>query len=963
MTDISKTRKTFTDLNNPQQIRELNRQLEWVWNQLLGGLPAKAISDAGMKKVVSVVENVVAKNIVADEITTNVLKAALAEMMVAKIAIAQIDYAQITDLDAQVAKICDAVIEKAEINYAQIANLESEVAKICEAIISDAEIDYAQISDLEANVARIYDASIANAVIRSAQIADFKAEIARITKGEIDSADISYANIKDMVAGHAIIEDGIGDSLLMKRLYVSSANILGATLGNLVLKGDDGKYYSVCITSDGNISTKEVTVSSGEVNAGTLNDGRQIVETFMNVQELNSQTIRAKEAIIAEIFTRALVAGKITAGEAMIASATIPELYTTSIKAIGDSLDFSAIESINLSIDRKNSIFYREAEPENVVSGDVWNDIVNLKTYLAEGMTGKNTPSFDINEDLCLMYSFADDADLYSFYIGDDGCLMASCAEAAMNSDGTLSVTNSWREISPSELHTSFIDIMKEFIYIKSGGGIRITSGGKINIESNGKLEIESGGAIRIASAGIMEVEAGGNLNINASGALRLKTGSSAEIESGSSLNVHADGNINLQSGANLNVGVDGNVNIGTGGTLDVSSGSAHFNTSDYTLSIMAGDGTEDTVLDFDSESKVMRVDEINAKNVRPYIPDIKSVTATSVGGLDGLANLLASAKFEHVVYVQDYDEYSTEPILFEGCDSTLVEISSASKFRIPPLLFKGVNTNVWIENVSWNCPTSDAVSADSGSICVKGCTVIANNGMVASRHARITWIGSDVTADTVGSCAVDAFRAVDGATIRANGIVPTGALTKSTGGLIESVDVVTGNQSEIPSTEEVTTTLTATYGYYGTESYWNSGELFQGFTNAKGDIFGCMKFTMPSDAESIVSATLTLKAASGIGTGALVNVRVYGSSSAYSDNKNRKPALGTRYINKPSAVAAGQSCSLSATTAATALLNGTAKQLVLHTDETSVMSGKVYSKHYAKFTSAKLKITYRRSV
>ena len=39
-----KQRVTLSNLNEPQQLRELNRQLEWVWNQLMGGLTQKALS-------------------------------------------------------------------------------------------------------------------------------------------------------------------------------------------------------------------------------------------------------------------------------------------------------------------------------------------------------------------------------------------------------------------------------------------------------------------------------------------------------------------------------------------------------------------------------------------------------------------------------------------------------------------------------------------------------------------------------------------------------------------------------------------------------------------------------------------------------------------------------------------------------------------------------------------------------
>ena len=39
-----KQRVTLNNLTEPQQLRELNRQLEWIWNQLMGGLTQKALS-------------------------------------------------------------------------------------------------------------------------------------------------------------------------------------------------------------------------------------------------------------------------------------------------------------------------------------------------------------------------------------------------------------------------------------------------------------------------------------------------------------------------------------------------------------------------------------------------------------------------------------------------------------------------------------------------------------------------------------------------------------------------------------------------------------------------------------------------------------------------------------------------------------------------------------------------------
>ena len=726
--------------------------------------------------------------------------------------------------------------------------------------------------ELYASLARVMelaaDSIRAGNIIAGSVTADKLATVlADIVTLQAATGKFDLATVKNLLADALILKEGQAGSMQITNLAVTSANLLNATIGELVLKGSDGLYYRVYVGADGIIHTEVVTVSQGEINAGQTTTGEQIVDTSANINGLNAQSIKGQSAIIDQIVTTSLTAGKITAMDALIASATIPTLYATSIQAIGNSLDLSANESIRLAIAQKNAIYFKAEEPKETVVGDMWIDSNTYKTYIYEGMTGRNLPKFDF-EDSDLLYAFGEDADKIELQVDEDGNLLVSVDGVEVRSDGCLYTTNKWREFAPSELRNSFIEIMQDAILIKSGG----------------------------------------------------------------------------------------NIHIGAGGKLDVNAGSAHFATSDYTLSILAGDGTEDTVLDFDSESKTLRVDEINAANVRPYIAGTTAVFASDIGGIDGLADMLNGSKYEHLVYTQDYDEVSTEPIVINGCDSTLVDIIAGGKTKVPPMIFDAATSNIYMENLEWACLDGTALDANSGNIRMKGCIINAANGVVASRHANVVWIG-DTNLATVGSCSADAFKAYDGATIRMSGMIPTGTVTKETGGVIESSDASSGTVVPPVYTDEVTTTLSATTGFYGSKTYWNSGELYQGYTNAKGEIYGCMRFALPSDVGSITSATLTLKADSGIGTGAMVNVRVYGSATSYGS----KPSLGTRYINKSSAVAAGQSCSIDATDAAVALFDGTAKQLVLYTGETAVMSGKSYSKHYAKFSSAKLKITYRR--
>ncbi len=42
MADIGRTRKQITDLSEPLQLRELNRQMDWIFAQLYGPLSKKS---------------------------------------------------------------------------------------------------------------------------------------------------------------------------------------------------------------------------------------------------------------------------------------------------------------------------------------------------------------------------------------------------------------------------------------------------------------------------------------------------------------------------------------------------------------------------------------------------------------------------------------------------------------------------------------------------------------------------------------------------------------------------------------------------------------------------------------------------------------------------------------------------------------------------------------------------------
>ena len=253
-----------------------------------------------------------------------------------------------------VAQITTANIKNANIDWAQIGTLAADIATIAKAHLGDADIDWAQIENLTAQVAAIAEAKIAGATIGTAQIDDLNAVVAEIIHAQVATGDFSLAEIENLLASAFILEQGSANSMMIKNLVVTEANMLNATIGSLVMPGDDGKYYEIVVGTDGVLSTSEVTVTQEEIESGITSGGKHISTTTINADSINGTSITAQQAILNTILTQALTAGQITAGEALIASATIPTLYTTSIEAIGNSLTFSANEKIESIVSSLN---------------------------------------------------------------------------------------------------------------------------------------------------------------------------------------------------------------------------------------------------------------------------------------------------------------------------------------------------------------------------------------------------------------------------------------------------------------------------------------------------------------------------------------------------------------------------------------------------------------------------------
>lgn len=280
---------------------------------------------------------------------------AWADIIGAKIGSADIDWANITTLNSAVANIADARINTLTATEAWIHSLTANEAFInnltsSEALINNLHVDVENVNNLSAKVATISDGKINNANIDIANIGNLKADVANVITAKAGHITMDFADVGNLVSQAMILEEGVGGQVAIKNLVATNASFVGATIGDLVVGGDDGKFYRISVQNDGTIYTAEVPVTPEESAAGETRDGFPIVATTANVASLYAGDLKSNEAIIAKIFTSALDAGKIKASEAFISSATIPILYTTAIQAMGDELVIAASDLIEFVV-------------------------------------------------------------------------------------------------------------------------------------------------------------------------------------------------------------------------------------------------------------------------------------------------------------------------------------------------------------------------------------------------------------------------------------------------------------------------------------------------------------------------------------------------------------------------------------------------------------------------------------
>lgn len=896
------------------------------------------------------IHELVAGSVTTDQLYADLAVLAAAQITAANIQNANIDWASIATLNAQIASIA-----KAQINTANIGS---------------AQIDWAQIDTLNALIAQIAQAKVDGLEVRAADIKDLSTVVAQIISANIGSADIGFAQIKDLAAGTAIITQGVGGELYIARLAVTEANLVSLTVGELVVKGADGHFYSVSVDESGNVVTALKQIGNDDVANVSINAGEKIIEGTITAATLNVQDIFADSAIV-----RQLIAANIDVGALFARQAFIAELNATDIRGNqylkitvdGLSDDIAAAnDAANAAMDKANSnatvidgiqttitqqqteinqtkdqliLTATKAELTEAVEG-VQADVTSLgeRITTAEEKLTPEAITLTVQENLKLGGANLIRQEGVSVgWVDDTGALVADEGYRASAyipvTPGEDLIFQIWRDAPDGYTLWQCVTYFDSDLAYIDGSYSTQSDPDSAALYMIRRLTAPEGAAyIRVSyrwSEPWSEVTPIGNIIKE----YRVK------LERGSVATDWSNAPEELISGTNVRI---------TDKEFAVTvpkDGRALFAVKD------ASDEDETLRLDADGmHAQRGEFDVISSPSVVPtweageYAPESNGDFAALLQNMDG-----HYLKGRVTVDASNVVGGAYEVSGLTGPGPLVIQSP-----RIAGLTVKGCSVPVRLTNPMFTT-AGDALTAEDSFVTLTDGSINAQScGIVSSGFSRV--IAENCTGSCVpwqatpGGALNPAYLAKVGAgsaVIFTGANVPYGLAEISPGGeLYAAVPLRMTDETpteEIPEIVQATlpATLTKTY-----DSSWRDGnDLYQGRYGTRTLNRGCMWFDLTAiSGKTILSATLTLRRMPGAGTGSNLTANIHGTPAT---GASGTPGIGAKYASV--SVAQNASKSVDVTSAVQALADGTIRGLMLYDARTTNGSGG-YTAGYGKF-------------
>lgn len=315
----------------------------------------------------------------------------------------QIDRLVVQEFSAKIAKIAAIEAQSIVTEYLSAEQFEALVANIVYLTVRSAEIDWASIGELQT-------------VIFSA------------VSATLQSARISFAQIDTETVGNALITQGVGGKFFIERLAVVEGNMVSLSVGELVVKGTNGKFYTFHIDEEGNVTTTEKQIVGDNVADNTL-PATTIIENSITARELNVGTIFADDALInaiksinidvADLFANTTYTNYLRTHliESNIGGFLKIQSDTGVLISVKDALnskaDSSALSELSALVDTKVTTYYQNTAPTTAITGDLWIDTDDGNSlYRWSGIIWESVDNEQLQEALILAGDAQSTADL-----------------------------------------------------------------------------------------------------------------------------------------------------------------------------------------------------------------------------------------------------------------------------------------------------------------------------------------------------------------------------------------------------------------------------------------------------------------------------------------------------------------------------------------------------------------------
>ena len=226
----------------------------------------------------------------------------------------------------------DATIEYAKISHAAIEQLTTNAVTAISARIGELVSDSISADMVKAATIEAITAYLMTLDADSIYTDELSAQLARVQTLIAGTAEFDQATVAHLVAQALNLEFGVAGEVFIKNLAVQYAQIVSASIGNLVIKAADGNYYQLTVDENGNVTATRVSVTEGEIIAGQTESGEVILETSITADSLNTGDLLATYALINKIDAARIDVDELMAREAFI------DLLTTSNILGGKSL-------------------------------------------------------------------------------------------------------------------------------------------------------------------------------------------------------------------------------------------------------------------------------------------------------------------------------------------------------------------------------------------------------------------------------------------------------------------------------------------------------------------------------------------------------------------------------------------------------------------------------------------------